>query len=830
MNIRKDFIEFFTSKKHQLYKSSPLIPDDESLMFINAGMVPFKDIFTGKIPTPNPDMATSCQLCLRTGGKHNDLENVGYTNRHHTLFEMLGNFSFGSYFKKEAIEYSYEFLTQTLKLDLDKLWFTVYDNDDEAFNLWADIVPKDRIKRLGKKDNFWQMGNSGPCGPCSEIFYDQGDKFNSSEDYLGGEGDRFLEIWNLVFMQYEMHPNGGLTPLKKPYIDTGMGLERVYAIMENVHSNFESSLFMPIIKHIEKLSNVEYIYDKGSSFRVIADHIRAICFMLSEGITFDKDGRGYVLRRLLRRAVRHGYLLGFRESFLFLLVDDVIAIMGDTYESLEEKEKFLKENIKLEEERFFATIENGMKLFNKELETTKDIFSGEVAFKLYDTYGFPLDLTEDMLIKNNIKIDIEAYDKAMQNQKEKARANWSGSGEASKSANFKEIIDSFGINEFIGYENNTSTSKIISLYDNEFNSVNSLAIDGWVLLDKTPFYAESGGQVGDKGSINDIEVIDTKKFFELNLSQVRINNAKLELQDTAICKVEQRDEVKKHHSATHLLQSALREILGDGVHQAGSYNDANRLRFDFTYPKAIENQELQQIENIVNENIFKSIDLSTEELSIDEAKKKGAIAMFGEKYGDMVRVVSFDKESIEFCGGTHIENTSKIGSFIITKQSSVSSGVRRIEAICGKSANAYMKDVLNKYQEAKFELKNENIIEGILKLKENIKELKTKLKNNNSTKELKVSKIKDLNIIIEQIDDGNIKEIIDIQKNKYENIVIVIFQVEKEKAKIFCSCKNTNIKANSLVKEISPILNARGGGKDSFATAGGGDVATARKN
>ena len=768
IDIRKEFIEFFVSKKHKLYESSSLIPDDESLMFVNAGMVPFKDIFTEKIPAPTPNMATSCQLCLRTGGKHNDLENVGYTNRHHTLFEMLGNFSFGSYFKKEAIEYAYEFLVKVLKIDIDKLWFTVYEDDDEAFDMWCDIVPKSRVKRLGKKDNFWQMGSTGPCGPCSEIFYDQGDSFNSSEDYLGGEGDRFLEIWNLVFMQYEMHTNGDLTPLSNPYIDTGMGLERMYAISQNVKSNFDSSLFMPTISHIEKISNKQYIYDKGSSFRVIADHIRAICFMLSEGITFDKEGRGYVLRRLLRRAVRHGYLLGLRESFLYLLVDDVISSMGQTYNFLEEKKKFLQDNIKLEEERFFSTIDNGMKLFKQELDKTKDVFSGEVAFKLYDTYGFPLDLTQDMLIKNNISIDIDGYDKSMKEQKEKARANWSGSGESSKSSNFKDIINSFGVNEFIGYDNDTSTSRVIALYDDEFNAISSINKTGWVFLDKTPFYAEGGGQVGDKGVISangkDFQVIDTKKFFDLNLSKIQTSNDTLKIKDTVLCKVEQRDEVKKHHSATHLLQSALREVLGDGIHQAGSYNDSTRLRFDFTYPKAITTNEMQKIEDMVNANITKSIDLSSEELNIEEAKKKGAIAMFGEKYGEVVRVVSFGQESVEFCGGTHIENTAKIGNLIITKQSSVSSGVRRIEAICGKSANAYVKDILNKYQEVKVELKNDNVLDGILKLKDTIKELKAKLKNNNSSKELKVSKVKDLSVIIEQIDDGDLKEIIDVQK------------------------------------------------------------------
>ena len=830
MDIRQTFLNFFQSKKHELYKSFPLVPDDDSLMFVNAGMVPFKDIFTSRVPTPTNKTATSCQLCLRTGGKHNDLENVGYTNRHHTLFEMLGNFSFGDYFKKEAISYSYEFITEYLKLDKDKLWFTVYDDDDEAYELWKAIVPESRIKRFGDKDNFWQMGNTGPCGPCSEIFYDQGDSFDSDEDYLGGDGDRFLEIWNLVFMQYERNEKGELEKLEHPSIDTGMGLERIYAIKENVFSNFDTSLFMPIMRHIEKITQQSYDSSNKSSFRVIADHIRTICFMLSDGISFDKEGRGYVLRRILRRAVRHGYLLGLRGSFLYLLVDDIISIMSGAYPYLKDKKEFLIENITNEEERFFATIEHGMKIFYKELEQTKDIFSGEIAFKLYDTYGFPLDLTEDMLRESNIQIDIKTYEYEMNKQKEKARSAWSGSGEASKSSNFKSVLNDFGLNEFIGYDNVQSFSKIIALYDYEFNPCDVLDKKGWLILDKTPFYAESGGQVGDTGFIvkdnKNISITNTKKFFDLNISEVHIKDISLNVGETIEAVVENRDEIKKHHSATHLLQTALRIVLGDNVHQAGSYNDSSKLRFDFTYSKMIEDGDISKIENIVNSLINSAIELKTEELDIEKAKQKGAIAMFGEKYGDRVRVVSFDKESVEFCGGTHIENTSKIANFIITKQSSVSSGVRRIEAVCGKSAISFINNLREQYKKVKFELKNDDIYDGVIKLKQNIKKLKTEIKNSNqkSLKELSSQNIKDIYVIVETIDDGDLKEIIDVYKNKYEKVIIFLFQIVENKVKMFCGTKNSPIKANTLIKEIAPILGAKGGGRDDFASAGGGNV------
>ncbi|MML34686.1 alanine--tRNA ligase, partial [Campylobacter jejuni] len=564
MDIRKAYLDFFASKGHEITPSSPLVPDDATLLFTNAGMVPFKSIFTGEIPRPNPPRKTSCQTCIRAGGKHNDLDNVGYTARHHTFFEMLGNFSFGDYFKEQAIAYAWEFVTEVLKLPKDRLYVTVHENDDEAFNLWQKHIQKERIYKFGDKDNFWQMGDTGPCGPCSEIFYDQGQEhFNSSEDYMGGDGDRFLEIWNLVFMQYERSANGVLSPLPKPSIDTGMGLERVTAIKEGKFSNFDSSLFMPIINEISKLCNKTYVYESGASFRVIADHIRSSVFLLAQGVSFDKEGRGYVLRRILRRALRHGYLLGFKQAFMYKLVDVVCDLMGGHYTYLNEKKDFIKEQIRLEEERFLSTIENGIEIFNEELKNTKEIFSGEVAFKLYDTYGFPLDLTADMLREKNLKVDEEKFELLMNEQKARAKASWKGSGDKTASGDFKNLLEKFGENHFVGYEKAECESKILALLDEDFKEVSTLKDAGWVMLENTPFYATSGGQSADSGFITKREVLDTQKFFNLNLSFIKAGE-ELKVGDIVHARIdtEKREQIARHHSATHLLHHVLREILG----------------------------------------------------------------------------------------------------------------------------------------------------------------------------------------------------------------------------------------------------------------------------
>ncbi len=690
MDIREEFLKFFESKNHARIASAPLVPEDATLLFNNAGMVPFKSIFTGEVPAPVNPRATSCQTCLRAGGKHNDLENVGHTARHHTFFEMLGNFSFGDYFKEEVIDFAWEFLTENLELPVEKLWVTVHDSDDEAQRLWLKHLPLERIKRLGDADNFWSMGDTGACGPCSEIFYDQGaEHFSGEEDYLGGEGDRFLEIWNLVFMQYERQASGEMLPLPKPSIDTGMGLERVVAIKEGALSNYDSSLFMPIIRKVEELIEKEYQYESGASYRVIADHIRTALFLLAQGTNFSNEGRGYVLRRILRRAVRHGYLLGFRKPFMYKLVPTVVSIMGGEYDYLKTKASVVSEQIELEEARFFKTIESGIALFEEELKNTKDTFSGEVAFKLYDTFGFPLDLTEDMLKSHNLKLDATTFNELMLEQRTRAKAAWKGSGDAGESGDFKELLEKFGENEFIGYENLEAKVKVQALLDAEFKNVSSLATDarGWVLLEKTPFYAQSGGQTGDKGELeNFAQVLDTKKFFGLNLCHVAVNSF-LKVGDEVVARVDNsRSEIIKHHSATHLLHAVLYDVLGDHISQAGSLNDAHRLRFDFSHPKALEHAELVEIEQRVNALISRAIPQVTKVMGIEEAKKSGAKAQFGEKYGDEVRVVGFDTSSIEFCGGCHVDNTASIGSFIITKESGVSAGVRRIEAVVGHAA------------------------------------------------------------------------------------------------------------------------------------------------
>ncbi|RBQ28857.1 alanine--tRNA ligase [Aliarcobacter vitoriensis] len=832
MDIRKEYLEFFRSKGHEVISSMPLVPDDPTLMFTNAGMVQFKDIFTGNIPAPQNRRATSCQLCVRAGGKHNDLENVGYTARHHTLFEMLGNFSFGDYFKEDAIAYAWEFVTKNLALPPEKLWVTVHDSDDEAFDIWSKYINPSRIMRFGDKDNFWSMGDTGACGPCSEIFYDQGEEhFNSPEDKMGGDGDRFLEIWNLVFMQYERTAKGELIPLPKPSIDTGMGLERVIAIKEGVLNNFDSSNFKPIIEKIENLANKNATKENIGSYRVIADHLRATSFMLSQGILFGNEGRPYVLRRILRRAIRHGYLIGFRKPFMAKLVDTLIEIMGGHYIELVENQNFIKEQLTLEEERFFKTIDLGMSLFSEELANTKDTFSGEVAFKLYDTYGFPLDLTEDMLKDKGLKVDLIKFDELMANQKSMAKAAWKGSGDATNDGDFKELLEKYGLNEFVGYTNVTYKSKVVALLDENFKEVSSLQNqDGWAMLDKTPFYATSGGQNGDIGALEvqngNIIVEDTSKFHGLNLSKISVKEAKISQNDIVDAVVIHRYEVAKHHSATHLLQSALKMVLGDSVSQAGSYNDNLKLRFDFTYPKAMTTEQINEVEDLVNSMITRALSGVVEELPLEEAKNKGAIAMFGEKYGDMVRVVSFGKDvSIEFCGGTHVKNTADIGSFYIVKESGVSAGIRRIEAVVGASAIKYAKDIISKFGEVQSELKSNDMIAGIKKLKNEIKELKKELQNaqTQTSSPIEETMINDTKVIVSIVENGDLKKIVDDCKNANEKVAILLLQVKDDKVLLAAGSKNTNIKAGDWVKNIATIVGGNGGGRPDFATAGGKD-------
>ncbi|WRB11577.1 alanine--tRNA ligase [Helicobacter pylori] len=827
MDIRNEFLQFFQNKGHAVYPSVPLVPNDATLLFTNAGMVQFKDIFTGIVPRPSIPRATSSQLCMRAGGKHNDLENVGYTARHHTLFEMLGNFSFGDYFKEEAILFAWEFVTKNLGFKPKDLYISVHEKDDEAVKLWEKFVPFERIKKMGDKDNFWQMGDSGPCGPCSEIYIDQGEKhFKGSEDYFGGEGDRFLEIWNLVFMQYERSNDGVLSPLPKPSIDTGMGLERVQALLEHKLNNFDSSLFAPLMEEISGLTSLDYASEFQPSFRVVADHARAVAFLLAQGVHFNKEGRGYVLRRILRRALRHGYLMGLKEAFLYKVVGVVCEQFSNTHAYLKESKEMVVKECFEEEERFLETLESGMELFNLSLKHLNEnkIFDGKIAFKLYDTFGFPLDLTNDMLRSHGACVDMQGFEFCMQEQVKRSKASWKGK---QNNADFSAILNAYVPNEFVGYETTECLAKVLGFFDSDFKEITDAkpSQEVWVLLEKTPFYAEGGGAIGDRGALfkDDEEaaiVLDTKNFFGLNFSLLEIKKA-LKKGDQVIAQVsDERLEIAKHHSATHLLQSALREVLGSHVSQAGSLVESKRLRFDFSHPKALNDEELEKVEDSVNAQIFKHLKSQVEHMPLNQAKDKGALALFSEKYAENVRVVSFKEASIELCGGIHVENTGLIGGFRIVKESGVSSGVRRIEAVCGKAFYQLTKEENKELKNAKTLLKNNDVIAGINKLKESVK---------NSQKvpvsmDLPVEKIHGVDLVVGVVEQGDIKEMIDRLKSKHERLLAMVFKKENERITLACGVKNAPIKANAWANEVAQILGGKGGGRGDFASAGGKDI------
>ncbi|GAA8859681.1 alanine--tRNA ligase [Helicobacter pylori] len=827
MDIRNEFLQFFQNKGHEIYPSMPLVPNDATLLFTNAGMVQFKDIFTGMVPRPSIPRATSSQLCMRAGGKHNDLENVGYTARHHTLFEMLGNFSFGDYFKEEAILFAWEFVTKNLGFKPKDLYISVHEKDDEAVKLWEKFVPVDRIKKMGDKDNFWQMGDSGPCGPCSEIYIDQGEKhFKGSEDYFGGEGDRFLEIWNLVFMQYERSNDGVLSPLPKPSIDTGMGLERVQALLEHKLNNFDSSLFAPLMGEISELTSLDYTSEFQPSFRVVADHARAVAFLLAQGVHFNKEGRGYVLRRILRRALRHGYLMGLKEAFLYKVVGVVCEQFSNTHAYLKESKEMVVKECFEEEERFLETLESGMELFNLSLKHLNEdkIFDGKIAFKLYDTFGFPLDLTNDMLRSHGACVDMQGFELCMQEQVKRSKASWKGK---QNNADFSAILNAYAPNEFVGYETTECSAKALGFFDSDFKEITDANPNQevWVLLEKTPFYAEGGGAIGDRGALfKDNEeaalVLDTKNFFGLNFSLLEIKKA-LKKGDQVIAQVsDERLEIAKHHSATHLLQSALREVLGSHVSQAGSLVESKRLRFDFSHAKALNDEELEKVEDLVNAQIFKHLNSHVEHMPLNQAKDKGALALFSEKYAENVRVVSFKEASIELCGGIHVENTGLIGGFRIVKESGVSSGVRRIEAVCGKAFYQLAKEESKELKNAKTLLKNNDVIAGINKLKESVK---------NSQKapvsmDLPIEKIHGVSLVVGIVEQGDIKEMIDRLKSKHEKLLAMVFKKENERITLACGVKNAPIKANAWANEVAQILGGKGGGRDDFASAGGKDI------
>lgn len=848
--LRKEYLNFFGSKKnHTVLKSFSLIPeDDESLLLINAGMAPLKKYFTGEKKMKN-NRATSSQRCIRTG----DIERVGITERHGTFFEMLGNFSFGDYFKREAIHWAYEFLTVNLEIDKNLLWVSVYENDDEAFDIWHDEIgiAKDRILRFGKEDNFWEL-EVGPCGPDSEIFVDRGiEKAVDENDNRPGNdnSDRFMEVWNLVFTQFNKNANKEYIPLAHPNIDTGMGLERMAMVLQNKDNIFEVDVNQNIIKEIEELSNKKYKENKKDdiSIRVIADHAKAMTFMVSDGIQPSNEKRGYVLRRLIRRAFRHGKLLGIEGEFLSSIVDCVIDSYKVEYDELTKNREKIINIIKKEEENFQKTIDSGLDILNsyiKELkENNKDILRGKDAFKLYDTYGFPLDLTKEILDENDLKVDTKEFDEYMENQRNLARnARKSDAGWSLESIN----VDEFKQTEFVGYENFEINANIIGLFDNK-EKVNFIkkGHKGIIVSDKTSFYAEGGGQVADTGFIitDDAKarVYNVQKKKDVILHYVEVEEGKLE-SCNALFKVnkQRRLDITRNHTATHLLDQALRNLLSDEVKQAGSLVDEYKLRFDFTYPNALTKDEIKKIEDEVNEKIREQLPVKKEIMSYKESEKLGAIGLFEDKYKDMVRVVSVSDYSKELCGGCHVNNSSEILMFKIIQESSAASGIRRIEAITGKKVYEYLNKNIELINSISDELKTnpKNILSRAKSLNEEIKELKDdiqKLKEFNEKDiykdiESEVKDINGINLLVHKFDNEDLDTLRNFEnriKDKYKDLIIVFATVKDNKIIFTASVSDSltdKYNAGKIVKEVSKITGGNGGGKKNFAQAGGKDI------
>ncbi|MGB0321976.1 MAG: alanine--tRNA ligase, partial [Pseudohongiellaceae bacterium] len=708
--IRQKFLDYFAARDHEIVSSSSLVPaNDPTLLFTNAGMVQFKDVFLGDEKRERV-RATSSQRCVRAGGKHNDLENVGYTARHHTFFEMLGNFSFGDYFKREAIQFAWKFLTEELGLPADRLWVTVYQDDDEAADIWLNEmkVDSERFSRLGEKDNFWAMGDTGPCGPCSEIFYDHG------PDVAGGppgspdeDGDRYIEIWNLVFMQFERKADGSMTPLPKPSVDTGAGLERVAAVLQHVHSNYEIDLFAELISDIAQITGTADL--QNNSLRVIADHIRSCAFLVVDGVTPSNEGRGYVLRRIIRRAVRHGYRLGVKEVFFYKIVASLARVMGEAYPELLERQAYVEKTLNEEEQQFARTLENGMTILEKAIgELSGSVIAGETVFKLYDTYGFPVDLTADIAREHNLTLDMPGFEAAMEIQRDQARA----------ASNFSAVekLDLDGLEKtvFSGYASLQSEAQIVGIFSpaNEKLDIVPANSEVLIVLDTTPFYAESGGQIGDAGLLESdearFEVSDTQKQSDIFIHKGRLTSGKLKIGDSvrALVAGNDRAAITLNHSATHLMNAALRSVLGDHVLQKGSLVEADRLRFDFSHGAPVSAEEIRRIEEQVNVEILANSEVSKEVMPIEAARSKGALALFGEKYGEEVRVVSMGGDySVEFCGGCHVDRTGDIGLFKIVSESGISAGVRRIEAVTGHGALALIEREQDVLREASSLLK-----------------------------------------------------------------------------------------------------------------------------
>ncbi|WP_036728472.1 alanine--tRNA ligase [Peptoniphilus mikwangii] len=852
--IRSLYLNFFESKQHLMLPSFSLIPkNDKSLLLIGAGMAPMKKYFTGEL-TPPSRRVTTCQKCVRTG----DIENVGKTDRHATFFEMLGNFSFGDYFKREAITWAWEFLTEQIEISKDDLWVTVYHEDDEAFRIWNEEikVPEERIVRLGKDDNFWEL-EVGPSGPCSEIYVDRGEAYGCGDKNCkpGCDCDRFIEVWNLVFTQFDKDESGVYHPLKNPNIDTGMGLERLATVVQHTNNIFEIDAIQDIIREIEKISGYKYETDKklDESVRVITDHIRAMTFMISDTIRPSNEGRGYVLRRFIRRAARHGRILGIKKSFLSELSDLIINSWGaDYYPELIENRDNIKSVIKAEEEKFLETIEQGMSMLESHIldlkEKKLDILDGEYAFKLYDTYGFPVDLTAEILDENSIKLDRDGFDKNMDAQRKRARAARDDSDNIGWGSHDNEKIYEGLKNEFVGYEKDECKANIIELVkSNELVDKLTKGEKGIIILDKTPFYAESGGQAGDTGIIESdkfkIKVIDTKKNVKgLHLHMVEVEEGIVEKSEvSAKIDVIRRFNIRRNHSVTHLLHKALKEVLGNHVNQAGSEVLDNRMRFDFTHFEAIDKEDLQKIEDRVNQKIFEALPVKTTITNPEDAYKLGAVGLFEEKYSSVVRVVTMGDYSMELCGGTHVSNTSEISMFKIISENGISSGVRRIESITGPAVYSYLNNLENLRDESASALKSNksDIIQKIKLLTENVKayekqieELKLKTAKDEVSEIIKnVKKINSINYVtyrFNEVDVNTLRNLADEVREKVGSVVVLFATEIEDKVNFVCAVSQDLVKqkisAGNIVKEVAKVTGGGGGGRPDMATAGGKDA------
>ncbi len=848
--LRQKFLKYFESKGHRIVKSSSLIPaNDPTLLFTNAGMNQFKDVFLGK-EKRDYKRAASCQKCVRAGGKHNDLENVGKTARHHTFFEMLGNFSFGDYFKKEAIEYAWEFITEVLNIDKSRLYVSVYKDDDEAFEIWHKHIglAEDRIYRFGEKDNFWQMGDTGPCGPCSEIFYDHGEEYSCGESCdVGCDCDRFVEIWNLVFMQFNRDESGNLNPLPDPSIDTGMGLERLAAVMQGVISNYDTDLFQGIIQAIAKAGGKRYGENEQNdvAMKVIADHLRASVCLITDGVVPSNEGRGYVLRRIMRRAIRYGKKLGLEIPYLYNFVDPVVDELGIAYPELIESKESVKKVIKIEEQQFNKTLENGLKVLEGMITESKNKLTAEQVFKLYDTFGFPVDLVEDVCNEKGVAVDRDGFERLLEESRKKTREKSRVKVDLTLKDTFKNI-GRFPQTVFTGYFEFESDAEVLAVLGKngevEFLSEGE---EGYVLLDKTPFYVESGGQVEDTGKIEgDNLLAEVKGVIQpvegRRLHRVFIVKGRIKKGDKVKAEIdgERRKAIMRNHTATHLLHAALRRVLGEHVKQAGSLVDPDRLRFDFTHFSRLDDKQLKEIEYLVNREILANKRLIIREMGIEEAKERGAMALFGEKYGDVVRVVEVPDFSIELCGGTHVSMTGEIGLFVIESERSAASGIRRIEAFTGFKAFNYLDNFRKEHFELKTVLKtgNDDIVFQVKKKLDEIKELNRELEKAKMSGGGKVfeEELKDgIKLVVKQEDNlkpNLLREMADNLKNgKNKTIAFVISVNDNGCSFVLSTTKDlaNSVSSGNILKGIAPIFDGRGGGSPTMAQGGGkwkGDI------